>query len=62
MMFNNYTKTNVRTPDGDTGFDIVAGLLQGYKLALYFCIICLDYILQTSIDLQKENSFTLKEE
>ena len=41
----------VRTPDGDTDcFDIVAGVLQGDTLALYLFIICLDYVLRTSID------------
>ena len=37
-------------------FDIVAGVL----LAPYLFIICLDYVLKTSIDLIKENVFTLK--
>ena len=32
-------------------FDIVAGVLQGDTLAPYLLIICLDYILQTSIDI-----------
>ena len=42
--------------DGNTNFfNIVAGVLQGDTL-----IICLDYIPQMSIDLIKENSFTLK--
>ena len=37
--------------DGDTEyFDIVAGVLQGDTLALYLFIICLDYVLRTSID------------
>ena len=34
-------------------FDIVAGVLQD-TLALYLFIICLDYMLRTSIDLMKE--------
>ena len=39
------------TKDGDTDyFDIVAGVLQGDTLALYLFIICLDYVLRTSID------------
>ena len=41
-------------------FDIVAGLLIGDTLALYLFIICLDYVLETSIDLMKENSLILK--
>ena len=48
-----YRNTNVkiRSPDGDTEyFDIVAGVLQGDTLAPYLFIICLDYVLRTSID------------
>ena len=41
-------------------FDIVAGVLQGDSLAPYPSIICQDYELWTSIDLMKENGFTLK--
>ena len=45
------TKVKVRSPDGDTEyFDIVAGVLQGDTLAPYLFIICLDYVLRTSID------------
>ena len=41
----------VRSPDGDTEyFDIVAGVLQGDTLVPYLFIICLDYVLRTSID------------
>ena len=40
-------------------FDIVAGVLQGYTLALYLFIISLDYVLRTSIDKINENSFAL---
>ena len=39
---------------------IVAGVLQRDTLALYLFIICLDYVLQTSIDLMKGNGFTLE--
>ena len=50
----------VRSPDGDTEyFDIVAGVLQGDTLALYFFIICLDYVLRISIDKIRENGFEL---
>ena len=50
----------VRSPDGDTDyFDIVAGVLQGDTLALYLFIICLDYVLRTSIDKMKDNGFKL---
>ena len=40
-------------------FDIVAGVLKGDRLTPYLFIICLDYVLQMSIDLMKENCFTL---
>ena len=54
------TKVKVRSPDGDTEyFNIVAGVLQGDTLALYLFIICLDYVLRTSIDKTRENSFEL---
>ena len=42
--------------------DIVAGVLQGDTLAPYLFIICLDYVLRTSIDKIKENSFQLTKE
>ena len=45
--------------DGDTDyFVIVAGVLQRDTLTLYMLIICLDQVLQTSIDIKKENGFT----
>ena len=54
-------KVKVCSPDGDTDFfDIVAGVLQGDTLAPYLFITCLDYILRMSINIMKENSFTLK--
>ena len=43
-------------------FDIVAGVLQGDTLAPYLFIISLDYVLRTSIDKIKENSFKLTKE
>ena len=50
----------VCSPDGDIEyFDIVAGVLQGDTLAPYLFIICLDYVLRTSIDKIRENSFEL---
>ena len=46
--------------NGDTEyFDIVAGVLQGDMLAPYLFIICLDYVLRTSIDKIRENGFEL---
>ena len=51
---------DIRSPDGDTEyFNIVAGVLQGDTLAPYVFIICLDYVLRTSIDKIKENGFEL---
>ena len=47
-------------PDDDTNFfDIVVGVLQGDTLVQYSTI-CQDYIIWMSIDLIKENAFTLK--
>ena len=57
------TKIKIRPLDGDTDyFDIVAGVLQGDTLASYLFIICLDYVLRTSIDKIKENGFKLTKE
>ena len=54
-------KAIVRLPEGYTDFcDIVTGVLQGDTLALSLCIICLDYVLWTWIDLMKEKAFTHK--
>ena len=51
----------VRSLDSDTDFfDMVAEVLQEDTLLPYMFMICLDYILQISIDLIKENGFTLK--
>ena len=53
-------KVKVRSPDEDTEyFDIVAGVLQGDTLTPYLFIICLDYVLRTSIDKIRENGFEL---
>ena len=63
MMLNRNTNVKVRSPDEDTDYyDIVAGLLQGDTLAPYLFIICLDYLLRTSIDKIKENGFMLTKE
>ena len=51
-----YRNPKVRFADGDTNyFDIVADVLQGDTLAPYLLIICLDYVLRTSLDKIKEN-------
>ena len=58
MILYRNTEVKVRSPDGDTEyFDIVAGVLQGDTLAPYLFIICLDYVLRTSIDKIRENGF-----
>ena len=60
MLYKN-TKVIVCSPDGDTNFfDIIAGVLQGDTLAPCMFIIGQDYVLQMSLDLIKENGFTLK--
>ena len=60
MILYRNTKVKVRSPDGDTDyFNIVVGVLQGDTLAPYLFIICLDYMLRTSIDKIKENGFEL---
>ena len=54
------TKVKIHSPGGDTEyFDIVAGVLQGDTLAPYLFIICLYYLLRTSIDKIRENGFEL---
>ena len=59
-IFYRNTKVKLRSLDGDTEyFDIVAGVMSGFTLAPYLFIICLDYMLRTSIDKIKENSFEL---
>ena len=63
MMQYKNTKVKVRSPDGDTDyFDIVTGVLRGDTLAPYLFIICLDFVLRSSIDLMKENGFKLAKE
>ena len=63
MMLYRNMKVKVRSPDGGTDyFDIVADVLQGDTLAPYLFIICLDYVLRTSIDRTKENSSKLTKE
>ena len=62
MLYRN-TKVKVCSLDGDTDyFDIVAGVLQGDTLAPYAFIICLNYVLRTSIDKMKDNCFKLTKE
>ena len=63
MMLYRNTEVKVRLPDGDTDyFNILAGVLRGDMLAPCLFIICLDYVLWTSIDKIKENGFKLTKE
>ena len=63
MMLYRNTKVKVRSPYGVTDyFDIVAGVLQVDTLAPYLFIICLDYLLRTSIDKMKDDGFKLTKE
>ena len=63
MMLYKNTKPMICSPNDDTNFfDIIAGVLQGDTLAPYLFILFQDYVLQTSIDLIKENGFTLKKD
>ena len=60
MILYRNTKVKVHSPDGDTEyFNIVAGVPQGDTLARYLFIICLDYVLRTSINKIRENGFEL---
>ena len=60
MMLYKNTKVKVSSPDEDTDFfDIIASMLQGDTLVRYRFINWLDCVLRTSIDLMKENGFTL---
>ena len=53
------TKCKVRSPDGDTDyFDITAGVLQGDTLAPFLFIVCLDYVLRKSMNINL--GFTLE--
>ena len=52
-------KTIVHSSDGNTDYNIT-GIFQGDTLTPFLFIIYLDYILQTSVDLMKENIYILK--
>ena len=57
------TKVKVCSLDGGKDyFDIVVDVLQGDTLAPQLIIICLDYVLRTSIDKMKDNGFKLTKE
>ena len=51
MMLYMNTRSMVRSPDGDTQFfEITTGTLQDDTIAPFLFIICLDYVLKSSID------------
>ena len=58
MMLFKSMKAMVYSPDGNTEFDNVTGVLQRDTLAPYIVIICQGYILWTSVNLIKKNSLT----
>ena len=61
MVLYKNMKAMVCSLDSDTKFfNIVLEFLQDNTLVLYMFIICLDYVLQTSVDLMKVNGYTLK--
>ena len=58
MMLNKNMKEMVCSADRNTDFfDIVSGILLRDTLAPYLLIICQDNVLQTLVDLIKENAF-----
>ena len=62
MLFKNM-KVKVCSLNGDTDyFDIVAGVQQRNILDPYLFIICLNYVIRTSIDIMKDNGFKLAKE
>ena len=59
MMLYKTTKIKLCSLDGT---QTTSSVLQGDTLAPYLFIICLDYVLRTSIDLMKYNGFKLARE
>ena len=55
-------KVKVHYSDGDTDYFDIVGVLRGDTLAPHLFIICLDYVISTSIDMIKYNSFKLAKE
>ena len=57
------TKTIFRSPDGNFDFfDTVTGVWQEDTVTPFLLIICLDYVIRTSIVWIKENDFTPKKQ
>ena len=62
MMLYRNTRSMVRSPDSNTTFfEITTGVLKGDTLAPFLFILCLHYILKTSVDINAELGFTLTE-
>ena len=62
MMLYKNTQPMVRSPDGDTSFfKITTGVLQGDTLAPFLFIVCLDYVLKNSLDINSNIGFTLSQ-
>ena len=60
MILYNNTHLMVRSPDVHTPyFEITIGVLQGDTLAPFIFILCLEYILNMSLDNNRELGFTL---
>ena len=58
MILYKNTEAMVRSSYGDTDLIVIAaGVLQKDTFASFLFIICPDYVIQTSIDLIKENDF-----
>ena len=62
MMLYKNTQYMVRSPDGDTSFfKITTGVLQGDTIAPFIFIVCLDYVLMNSLDINSNLAFTLSQ-
>ena len=62
MMLYRNAKVKVCSSDGDTDyFGIIAGVLQEDTVSPYLFMICLDYVLRTSMDKIKENGYELRQ-
>ena len=53
MLLYRNTKVKANSPDADTDYFDVAGVLQEDKLTPYLFIICLEFVLRTSVDKMK---------
>ena len=59
MLYKN-TQSIIRSPDGDTSFfKITTGVLKGDTLAPFLFIVCLDYVLKISPDINLNHGFII---